>query len=142
MIAVSGSNGSGAIALAARLRGAVKDAPAQEPPAVAPTVLGLLEADYSARVEPTSRARWAPRKPPTGGWPLLEKTGRMRASLLVRWGRGKLTLSFNTPAEYHQRGNLPRMVARPPLPIDRLSPVWQDAIAKARAEWWRRKVLG
>lgn len=141
MISVSGSNGSATLAFAERLRGAINDAPTEEPQAVLPTVRALMDADYGARVEPTSRARWAPRRPPTGGWPLLEKTGRMRASGAARPGPSTITMEYGFPAEHHQRGT-PRMVARPPLPTNELSAVWRDAIGKARATWWARKVLG
>lgn len=141
MIVVSGSNGSATLAFVGRLKSAVRDAQIEEPRALIPVVAALMDADYGDRTAPTSRARWAPRRPPTGGWPLLERTGRMRRSGAVRPGPSTITMEYGFPAEYHQRGT-PRMVARPPLPRERLSPIWQDAIGKARAAWWRRKVLG
>ena len=35
---------------------------------------------WSAEKDPVTGSGWAPRKPPTGGWPLLRKSGQMQDS--------------------------------------------------------------
>lgn len=139
MITISGTGGKPSLAFAKLLRGAVKASPREEPLAVVPVVESLMDADYNARVEPTSRSKWAPRVPPTGGWPLLEKTGKMRASRIVRPILAAIRLSYSSPGEYHQRGT-PRMVARRILPVLALPPGWSAQIGLARVAWWRKKL--
>lgn len=137
-IAAKGPKGKAAASFAGRLRTAVKASSREEARVVRDTLAGLMDADYDARVEPTSRARWAPRKAPTGGWPLLEKTGSMRRTRRLEIGVSRVIMSYRGPADYHQRGT-PRMVARRLLPVGSLPPVWQKAIREARAAWWHRK---
>ena len=36
--------------------------------------------NWSSETDPVTGAGWAPRKPPTGGWPLLNRTGKMFGS--------------------------------------------------------------
>ena len=33
--------------------------------------------NWASQTDPVTGSGWAPRKPPTGGWPLLNKSGRM-----------------------------------------------------------------
>ena len=62
-------------------------------------------------------APWKPRKAPTGGWPLLVRTGALRASLTGPSVRQitprRMVLGTNDPkAGFHQTGTR-KMVARP-----------------------------
>ena len=40
--------------------------------------------NWAAQTDPVTQAGWAPRRPPTGSWPLLNKTGRMFGSTSFR----------------------------------------------------------
>ena len=42
--------------------------------------------------DPVTLKPWAPRKPPTGNWPLLRKTGRMQDT--AKFKTGKAPMSF------------------------------------------------
>lgn len=138
MIAVSGTRGAGMASFAARLRGAVNEAPVEEARAAAPVVEELIDQGFLFSRAPTGE-RWQPRKPPTGSWPLLVKGGLMMAGRRVLRGRGELVMTLPTPAEYHQRGTR-FMVARKIFPEDRLPPGWSARIAAARVAWWRSRL--
>ncbi len=138
MIAFGGTQGKGMLAAAARYRSAVERSPAEEPEAVAPVVDVLLSESYSRRQTPEGE-NWSPRKFPTGRWPLLEKTGTMRASQLVMPVPGGVSMSYDDPAQRHQAGTT-RMAARPLLPRT-YPPTWAARIGKARIAWWRKALV-
>ena len=71
---------------------------------------------------------WAPRKPPTGTWPLLEKTGKMRRGFKVVATSAQLQIHNSQEyLKYHQNGTA-KMQARPVLPGSGLTPSWQEYI--------------
>lgn len=140
MIRVGGTSGTGMLRLAGGLRGAVAASPREEPREVAPVVEALMDETFDQRRAPDGSA-WAPRKPPTGSWPLLERTGRMRRSRRVRPGVGAVEAAVDGPAEHHQRGTR-FMVARKILPEVSLPAGWSARVGAARVRWWRERVLG
>lgn len=78
---------------------------------------GQWEAQAFSSGGSSSGGGWAARKPPTGGWPILQRTGRLRGSLtgpsVRQIGPKRMELGTNVPyARYHQTGTS-RMVARP-----------------------------
>lgn len=136
MITIRASNGSATLGLAARLREMATAT--DEPDAVAPVVQELLNDDFDARRSPAGDP-WAQRKRPTGSWPLLEKTREMRVSQQVIPVPGGVSMSYDGPAQYHQRGT-PKMVARKLLPENSLAPGWSARIGQARIAWLRAKL--
>jgi hypothetical protein len=138
VITFGGTQGKGMLAAAGRYRSAAERSPAEEPEIVAPVVDALLSESYDRRQTPEGQ-RWAPRVPPTGTWPLLEKTGAMRASQLVMPVPGAVSMSYAGPAQYHQDGT-PRMAARPLLPKV-YPPTWAARIGKARLAWWWKALV-
>lgn len=120
--------------LAVRLRqltpGRIRQAAAG---AIRDTLETLIDERFEARAAPDGNA-WAPRVPPTGTWPLLERTGRMRKRYHVgATATGVRVENSQDYAKYHQTGT-PRMVARPVLPTgDRLPTEWRDRIDEAVA---------
>lgn len=98
--------------------------------AVGAAVENLIDEQFEARAAPTGTP-WAPRKPPTGSWPLLEKTGRMRKAFKVRATSAQLTVTNSTEyLQYHQSGTS-RMVARPVLPEGPMPDGWTRRIDTA-----------
>lgn len=96
----------------------------------------LIDERFEARAAPDGTP-WAPRKPPTGTWPLLEKTGRMRRDYHVTPTTTGIAVTNGRPyAGYHQTGT-ERMVARPALPSGDLPAKWRarlDAAVAAELE--------
>lgn len=78
---------------------------------------------------------WAPRVEPTGSWPLLDKTGKLRKSIRsVRMGSAETHVGTDVPyAHFLQRGTK-KMSARPILgvgaedvgDIEKLIQAWVD----------------
>lgn len=90
----------------------------------------LIDERFEDRAAPNGTP-WAPRKPPTGTWPILEKTGRMRGSFKVLATAAQLKVLNDTDyLTFHQTGTS-RMVARPVLPKGPLPPDWQRRIDSA-----------
>lgn len=91
--------------------------------------LRLADEGYGQRQDPYGRG-WRPRVR-GGSWPLLEKTGRLRASLRgVPLGRRGFKLVFGTGyGQFHQTGTS-RMVRRAILPDRGLPAKWRARIAK------------
>jgi phage gpG-like protein len=119
--------------LAVRLRalhsGRIRQAAAG---AIRDTLEVLIDERFEARAAP-SGARWETRKPPTGTWPILEKTGRMRKSYHVAATATGVTITNNVPyAGFHQTGTK-NMVARKVLPDAGLPQAWRDRIDEAVA---------
>ena len=46
--------------------------------------------------DPVTLKPWAPRKPPTGSWPLLRKTGLMQQTASFRYGKNPMTFVATT----------------------------------------------
>jgi phage gpG-like protein len=98
--------------------------------AVRDTLEQLIDERFEARAAPDGSA-WAPRKPPTGTWPILEKTGRMRRDYHVTATTTGVTVQNNRPyAGFHQTGTV-YMPARPVLPNGPLPSDWRDRIDAA-----------
>ena len=90
----------------------------------------LIDEQFDRRAAPDGTP-WAPRKQPTGRWPLLEKTGRMRRRYHVTaTTTGVKVENSQDYAGYHQTGT-PRMVARPALPSGPLPGAWAARIDRA-----------
>lgn len=98
--------------------------------ATADALLDLVDEGFERRADPYGNP-WAPRKPPTGPWPLLEKTRAMRTNYfaLVNGGRVTLTNDLAYPG-YHQTGTS-RMVARKTVPDGPLPSAWEARIDEA-----------
>ena len=69
--------------------------------------------NWAAEQDPVTLSPWAPRKPPTGSWPLLRKTGRMQNSTKFRKGSAPMSFYAQTVyyGKYLQYGTS-KMVAR------------------------------
>ena len=95
--------------------------------AIVSAVEDLIQNQFDERRAPNGSA-WAPRKPPTGSWPLLERSGAMRRGFKVIATSAQLQIHNSTDyLKYHQNGTA-KMVARPVLPGSGLTPDWQDYI--------------
>lgn len=93
----------------------------------------LIDERFQDRAAPGGTP-WAPRKPPTGTWPILEKTGRMRRSFKVMATSAQLKVLNSTEyLKFHQTGTS-RMVARPVLPNGELPPDWERRIDAAMSD--------
>lgn len=108
--------------------------------AIRDTIEEQIDRRFNERADPDG-VPWAPRKEPTGAWPLLEKTGRMRNDYHVAATTTGVSVTNNRPyAKVHQtgRGNMP---ARPVLPPDgKLPEEWREEIdAAIKAELERIK---
>lgn len=119
--------------LAVRLRqltpGRIRQAAAG---AIRDTVEILIDERFEARAAPDG-ARWDARKPPTGTWPLLEKSGRMRKEYHISATATGVAVTSNTPyAGFHQTGTK-NMPARRVLPEAGLPQTWRDQIDEAVA---------
>lgn len=104
--------------------------------AIRDTVEILIDERFEARADP-SGAPWEVRKPPTGTWPILEKSGRMRKSYHVT--ATTTGVRVDNGAEYagfHQTG-MKNMVARKVLPDGPFPAEWAgriDAAVEAELE--------
>jgi len=98
--------------------------------AIQAALTNLINERFDDRAAPNG-VKWAPRKPPTGVWPILEKTGRMRRSFKVIATAAQVKVLNDTDyLQYHQTGTS-RMVARPVLPTGKLPPEWDRRIDAA-----------
>ena len=82
------------------------------------TELNKLVEDYNRsmwgqQADPVTLKPWAPRKPPTGSWPLLRKTGKMQDTAQFKAGSSPMLFSARTVnyGPYLQYGTS-KMVAR------------------------------
>jgi phage gpG-like protein len=90
----------------------------------------LIDEQFDRRAAPDGTA-WEPRKPPTGTWPLLEKTGRMRRSYhVVATTTGIRVTNSRDYAGYHQTGTI-YMPARKVLPDGPLPADWRARLDAA-----------
>jgi hypothetical protein len=105
--------------------------------AIERSVSELIQNQFDERRAPDG-SPWAPRKPPTGTWPLLEKTGKMRRGFKVIASASQLKVLQSQPyLKFHQEGTS-RMVARPVLPGAGLTPEWQEYIDVSVAQAFER----
>ena len=75
------------------------------------------EEAWSRERDPQTGQGWAPRKEPTGAWPILRKTGRMQDKVRIRpQGVGLFATKTTNYGPYHMSGTS-RMVARPWLGV-------------------------
>ena len=118
-------------AFAAALSGLAADAPRLLGEAVAEGGEAAITAEFAKEADPAGNP-WAKRKPPTGSWPILRKTGRMYGSATARPLPSAAEFTVDTPAEFHRHGTS-RMVARPVLP-QFMTDLWREAIAEAVRE--------
>jgi hypothetical protein len=79
---------------------------------------------------------WAPRKPPTGAWPLLRLTGKMAKAFVVSVVGPRVTIANATTSEqgrpyplFHQKGTR-KMQSRKMVPDRTLSTRWRNEINK------------
>ena len=119
-------------AFSAALSGLAADAPRLLGEAVAEGGTAAITAEFAQEADPAGNP-WARRKPPTGSWPILRKTGRMYGSVTARPLPSAAEFTVDTPAEFHQGGTR-RMVARPLLPKGKLPEPWRVAIGEAVRE--------
>lgn len=100
--------------------------------AVRDTVEQLVDERFHERAD-TKHRPWAPRKEPTGSWPLLERSGRMRRDYHVTATTTGVSVTNNRPyAGYHQTGTV-YMPARKVLPDGPLPADWRERIDEAVA---------
>jgi hypothetical protein len=98
--------------------------------AAADAITNLIDERFVDRAAP-SGSPWAPRKPPTGSWPILERTGAMRRGFKVMATAAQLTITNSTDyLKYHQTGTA-NMPARPVLPTGAMPPEWTRRIDSA-----------
>ena len=55
--------------------------------------------NWASQTDPVDGSSWAPRKPPTGGWPLLNRTGKMFGSTKFKTP-GKMLFSASVGVNY------------------------------------------
>ena len=86
----------------------------------APILLADQKPFWKDERDPDNGRPWQARKPPTGSWPILRKTGVMQDTAeIVPWQRGYMVnTTFYGP--FHQFGTS-RMVARPWMGIPETS---------------------
>lgn len=97
---------------------------------IAAVLLEENQVDWAAERNPNTGTKWAPRKQPTGGWPILRRTGAMQDSTRIKpGGVGLFTARTVSYGPFHQYGTR-RMVARPWLGVpDRSLPRMAEIIA-------------
>lgn len=98
--------------------------------AIRDTVEILIDERFDARADPSGQP-WEVRKPPTGSWPILEKSGKMRKSYHVAATATGVAVTNPLPyAGVHQkgRGNMP---ARKVLPDGPFTADWAGRIDAA-----------
>jgi phage gpG-like protein len=98
--------------------------------AIEAALTNLVDERFQDRAAPNGTP-WAPRKPPTGSWPILEKTGRMRRSFKVVATAAQVKVLNDTEyLKFHQTGTS-KMVARPVLPTGDMPPEWDRRVDAA-----------
>ena len=61
---------------------------------------------WGEQKDPVTEKKWAPRKEPTGSWPLLKKTGKMLSSTKFKSGKDPMSFLAKTVdyGKFHQSG--------------------------------------
>ncbi len=88
--------------------------------------------DWRDQQDPQTGAKWAPRKQPTGNWPILRKTGRMQDGTRMKSpATGIFSAKMGAPyGGFHMTGTS-KMVARPWLGIPvRTMPKMAEVISR------------
>jgi phage gpG-like protein len=90
------------------------------------------EESWARERDPQTGNAWAPRKQPTGGWPILRKSGRMQDKVRIRpVAFGVFATVTTSYGPYHMTGTS-RMPARPWLGVPNKSmPQIETAVADA-----------
>ncbi len=90
------------------------------------------EEAWSRERDPQTGKGWAPRKQPTGGWPILRKSGKMQDKVKIRpVGVGIFATKTTSYGPFHMTGTS-RMVARPWLGVPETSvPKMTSVVKKA-----------
>lgn len=136
----SHSSDGGLDAFVDRLELVSEEAPRALVSAMATAAEEVLASEFATESDP-SASPWAARVPPTGSWPILTKTGAMKASRSVTEEPSAIEISLASPANYHQSGTS-RMVAREILPGGKVAPRWTDAMDKACGDKLRAMLEG
>ena len=55
--------------------------------------------NWASQTDPVTGSGWAPRKPPTGGWPILRKSGKMQDSTKFN-SSGPMLFTAKTSVSY------------------------------------------
>lgn len=99
---------------------------------IASILLEENRTDWAAERDPDTGSKWAPRKQPTGQWPILRRTGAMQDRTRIKpAGVGIFKAATVSYGPFHQYGTS-RMVARPWLGVpDRSLPRAAEVIAKS-----------
>ena len=92
---------------------------------------------WSNQVDPVTKKKWAPRKQPTGSWPLLKKSGKMFGSTRFKAGDRPFDFRATVGVKYggfHQRGTS-KMVQRRWLGVgsdidDKMLPIFKKHLFK------------
>lgn len=85
--------------------------------------------NWASETDPVDGSKWAPRKPPTGGWPILRKSGTMQDSTKFS-NAGKMLFTAKTSVNYggfHQSGTSK-------MPRRRWLGIGGDAVPRMEAE--------
>lgn len=90
------------------------------------------EEAWSREKDPQTGQGWAPRKKPTGDWPLLRKSGKMQDKVKIKpVETGIFSTKTTSYGPFHMTGTS-RMVARPWLGVPQSSiPKMTDVVKKA-----------
>lgn len=93
------------------------------------------EEAWSRERDPQTGAAWAPRKQPTGAWPILRRTGTMQDMVRIKpAGLGIFSTRTTRYGPFHMAGTQ-RMVARPWLGVpDQSMPKLTAAATRAAAK--------
>jgi len=100
---------------------------------IAKVLLEDNQQDWASERDPNTGSKWAPRKQPTGGWPILRRTGAMqdRTRIKPKDSIGIFVASTVSYGPFHQYGTN-RMVARPWLGVpDRSLPRAAEIVGKS-----------
>jgi len=130
------------VSLLVDLRRAVLWAENTAPKVIGEASLDLIDNQFTMRSAPQG-GRWKKRVPPTGTWPLLQKTGKLRAGWRV--GAAVRLRVDVTQSQFYWRflqGGTRIMVARRMLPMHGkpLPPRWARAYKEDLDASWRQNV--
>ncbi len=88
------------------------------------------EEAWSRERDPQTGQGWKPRKQPTGGWPILRKSGKMQDMVKIRAvGAGVFSTKTTSYGPFHMTGTS-RMAARPWLGVPQSSMPKMTMVAK------------
>ena len=112
---------------------------------LAPIIAREIEHEFDMGTDPYGQP-WAPLAPSTIArgrhHPPLTDSGEMRGSVDVQPTARSITISIDSPYEYHQEGDGSRMPARKILPEGTLPQSWVDAADEAAQNALAKKFGG